>query len=186
MQRYRLTEYKAACAATREVYDDHMRTTGATSLPVWIRSLGHNPALAKAYWERAKGTLFGGSLPLPLKEMVVFVVSARNGANYCSACHAQCVLHLDQTLDFTDLQEFLVSDTLLRLPVYYRSVVAFADKVAADPNALTDADFQALLDEGFSLDEISEVVAVVDMATMFNIYTSAMCLDLDPEYRAIL
>lgn len=186
MQRYRLTEYQDAGAATRAVYDDLMRTTGATSPPVWIRSLGHNPALARAYWERAKGTLFGGSLPLPLKEMVVFVVSARNGAKYCSACHAQCVLHLDQTLDFSDLQGFLASDTVSRLPPYYRSVVAFADKVVADANALTDADFQALVDEGFSLDEIGEVVAVIDLATMFNIYTSAMRLDLDPEYRAIL
>ena len=186
MQRYRLTEYAHACVDTRAVYDDHMRTTGATTPPVWIRSLGHNPALAKAYWERAKGTLFGGSLPLPLKEMVVFVVSARNGANYCSACHAQCVLHLDQTLAFADLEAFLASDTVMRLPPYYRSVVNFAQKVVADPNALADGDFQLLMDEGFSLDEIGEIVAVVDMATMFNIYTSAVRLDLDPDYRAIL
>lgn len=186
MQRYRLTEYQDACAETRAVYDDHMRTTGATTPPVWIRSLGHSPALAKAYWERAKGTLFGGSLPLPLKEMVVFVVSARNGARYCSACHAQCVLHLDQTLAFSDLKHFLESDTVMRLPAYYRSVADFAQKLVADPNVLDDADFQQLMDEGFSLDEIGEIVAVVDMATMFNIYTSAMRLDLDPDYRAIL
>ena len=186
MQRYRLTEYADACAETRAVYDDHMQTTGATAPPLWIRSLGHNPALAKAYWERAKGTLFGGSLPLALKEMVVFVVSARNGARYCSACHAQCVLHLDQTLAFADLAQFLASDTVMGLPAYYRNVVEFAQKVVADPNALADADFQSLMAEGFSLDEIGEIVAVVDMATMFNIYTSAMQLDLDPDYRAIL
>lgn len=186
MQRYRLTDYDDACADTRAVYDDHMRTTGATTPPLWIRSLGHNPALARAYWERAKGTLFGGSLPLPLKEMVVFVVSAKNRANYCSACHAQCVLHLDQSLTFTDLEEFLASGTVVRLPACYRSVAGFALKVVSDPNALTDGDFQLLIDEGFSLDEIGEIVAVVDMATMFNIYTSAMRLDLDPDYRAIL
>jgi Carboxymuconolactone decarboxylase family len=104
---------RPACAETRAIYDDHMQTTGATSPPLWIRSLGHSPALAKACWERAKGTLFGGSLPLPLKEMVVFVVSARNGANYCSACHAQCVLHLDQPLAFADLERFPASDSVL-------------------------------------------------------------------------
>jgi hypothetical protein len=77
MQRYTLTPYRSASPATREVYDDFMRTTGATEPPVWLKSLGHSPALARAYWERAKGTLFSGSLPWPLKEMIVFVVSAR-------------------------------------------------------------------------------------------------------------
>jgi hypothetical protein len=72
-----LTDYENASPATREVYDDFMRTTGATAPPVWIKSLGHSAALARAYWERAKGTLFSGNLPLPLKEMIVFVVSAK-------------------------------------------------------------------------------------------------------------
>ncbi len=34
VQRYTLTEYEDASPATREVYDDFMRTTGATSPPV--------------------------------------------------------------------------------------------------------------------------------------------------------
>ena len=187
MQRYTLTEYDDAVPATREVYDDFMRATGATAPPVWIKSLGHSPSLARAYWERAKGTLFGGSLPLPLKEMIVFVVSARNGARYCTACHAQSVLSLDKSLAFEDLQGFLkTSDTGLQLPAYYQSVVAFASKVVDDANGLEDADFESLMDEGFSKEEICEIIAVIDMATMFNVYTSSLRLDLDPQYRAIL
>jgi alkylhydroperoxidase family enzyme len=186
MQRYILTEYEDASPATREVYDDFMRTTGATSVPIWIKSLGHSSALARAYWERAKGTLFSGHLPLPLKEMIVFVVSAQHGAKYCSACHAQNVLSLDKTLAFGDLQSFLKSDTGAQLPAYYRSVVTFANKVVKDANGLNDEDFEALLDEGFSKEEICEIIAVIDLATMFNVYTSALRLDLDPQYCAIL
>jgi uncharacterized peroxidase-related enzyme len=186
MQRYTLTEYDDASAATQEVYDDFMRTTGATSPPVWIKSLGHSGALARSYWERAKGTLFSGSLPLPLKEMIVFVVSAKNGANYCSACHAQNVLNLDKTLEFDDLQSFLASEGGVDLPAYYRNVVEFATKVVTDANGLEDEDFEALLDAGFSKEEICEIIAVIDMATMFNVYTSSLRLDLDPQYRAIL
>jgi uncharacterized peroxidase-related enzyme len=186
MPRYTLTEYDAAVPATRDVYDDFMRATGATELPVWIKSLGHSPSLARAYWERAKGTLLGGNLPLPLKEMIVFVVSSQNGAKYCSACHAQAVLHLDKSLVFDDLQASVKSGSALHLPAYYQSVVAFARKVVQDANALDDADFDALMDEGFSREEICEIIAVIDMATMFNVYTSALRLDLDPQYRAIL
>lgn len=186
MQRYRLTPYDAASPDTRVVYDDFMRVTGNRSVPVWLQSLGHTASLARAYWERAKGTLFGGGLPLPLKEMVVFVVSAKNGARYCSACHAQNVLALDKTLTFEDLQAFLSAESGRTMPVYYQAAVDFAGKVVDNPNCLEDEDFEALRDDGFSQDEICELIAVIDMATMFNIYTSTLRLDLDPEYRAIL
>ncbi len=186
MQRYMLTAYQDASPATCEVYDDFMRTTGATEVPIWLKSLGHSAPLARAYWERARGTLFAGNLPLPLKEMIVFVVSARNGARYCSACHAQNVLSLDKTLAFDDLRDLVSASDGFKLPAYYRAVVAFAGKVADDPNCLDDADFEALMDEGFSREEICEIIAVIDMATMFNVYTSSLRLDLDPNYRAIL
>lgn len=186
MQRYALMEYDDACPETRQVYDDFMRMTGETAPTVWIKSLGHNSALARAYWERAKGTLFSGDLPLPLKEMIVFVVSAHHGAKYCTACHAQNVLHLDKTLDFGDLQSFLEGGVISQLPDYYQSVITFTMKVVAGANDVTDEDFEALMDEGFSREQIGEIVAVIDLATMFNVYTSALRLDLDPHYQAVL
>jgi len=186
MQRYVLTGYNEASPDTRAVYDDFMRTTGESNVPIWMQSLGHSAALARAYWERAKGTLFSGSLPLPLKEMIVFVVSARHGARYCAACHAQNVLSLDKALQFEDLHSFVQAGANRILPPYYEHVVAFAEKVIADANQVTDEDFEILMDEGFSREEICEIIAVIDLASMFNIYTSALKLDLDPNYRAIL
>jgi alkylhydroperoxidase family enzyme len=186
MQRYILTSYADASPETQAVYDDFMRTTGESEIPIWMQSLGHSAPLARAYWERAKGTLFSGSLPLPLKEMIVFVVSARHGARYCSACHAQNVLSLDQALTFDDLHGFVKADTEGVLPPYYQYVVAFAEKVVADANQVTDEDFESLMDEGFSKEEICEIIAVIDLASMFNVYTSALKLDLDPSYRAVL
>jgi alkylhydroperoxidase family enzyme len=186
MPRYKLTEYEDASPETREVYDDFMRTTGAASPPIWIKSLGHNGALARGYWERAKGTLFSGHLPLPLKEMIVFVVSAEHGARYCTACHAQCVLNLDKAIQYGDLQSFLQSKAGSLLPAYYHGVIKFARKVVSDPNGITDEDLGELMDEGFSREEVTEIIGVIDMATMFNLYTSVTQLDLDPQYRAIL
>lgn len=186
MRRYLITEYAEASSATQEVYDDYLRTTGATSVPIWLKSLGHSAALTHAYWERAKGTLFSGSLTLPLKEMIVFLVSAKHGARYCSACHAQNVLNLDKNLQFEDLETFLKSETGANLPDYYRAVGEFVIKVVTDSNCLTDEDFENLMEEGFTKEEICEIIAVVDLASMFNVYTSALRLDLDPEYRAIL
>lgn len=186
MQRYTLTEYEDAATETQAVFDDYMRTTGSDTVPIWLKSLGHSASLTKAYWERAKGTLFGGSLPLPLKEMIVFIVSAKNGARYCSACHAQCVLNLDKAFSFEDLKNAVKSDSDFEMPAYYRSVVEFASKVADDANSIEDEDFEDLMDEGFSKEEICEVIAVIDLATMFNVYTNTLRLDLDPDYCAVL
>ena len=186
MQRYTLTEYEDASTQTQAVYDDYLRTTGSTSVPVWLKSMGHSSALTKAYWERAKGTLFSGSLPLPLKEMIVFIVSAKNGARYCSACHAQCVLNLDKAFSLDDLKSAVKSNSDFKMPAYYRNVVDFASKVAEDANSIGDEDFEDLLDEGFSKQEICEIIAVIDLAAMFNIYTSTLRLDLDPDYCAVL
>lgn len=85
MKRYMLTDYDHASEDTKAVFDDFMRTTGSSTVPIWLQSLGHSSALIKAYWERAKGTLFSGSLPLPLKEMIVYIVSARHGATVLPA-----------------------------------------------------------------------------------------------------
>lgn len=186
MKRYMLTDYTSASEETKAVYDDFMRTTGSETVPIWLQSLGHSSALTKAYWERAKGTLFSGSLPLPLKEMIVYIVSARHEARYCSACHAQNVLSLDKNLSLEDLQSFLHTDNDMNLPVYYKSVSRFVDKAAREPNCMTDEDFEVLMDEGFTQEEIIEIVAVIDLASMFNVYTSTLGLDLDPQYEAIL
>jgi hypothetical protein len=73
----------------RALYDDFMSTTGATSIPIWIKSLGHSEALARAYWERAKGTLLNGKLPLPLKEMIMYHILKQGYFLYLASCHCK-------------------------------------------------------------------------------------------------
>ena len=74
MQRYALVEYEVASAEVRAVYDDFMRSTNSTNVPIWVKSLGCNLDLLHAYWERAKGSLVRGEIPLILKETHLRVV----------------------------------------------------------------------------------------------------------------
>ena len=186
MQRYALVEYEAASAQVRALYDDYLQSTGAPRLPVWVKSLGHSADLLRAYWSRTKGSLVLGTLPLVLKELVIFVVSVENGSRYCAACHAHAVLQLDHSFTYEDLCSMTDSNTLLDLPPAFRAAVTFATRMARDVNAVDDADFEHLADAGFSYDEIHELLAVIDLAAMFNVYTSAAQLPIDPEYRPIL
>lgn len=185
MQRYTLTSYAAASPGTREVYDEFLRLSGAAAVPVWLESLGHNPTLIKAYWEKTRGCLLEGELPHVLKEMAIFVVSRINGAAYCSACHAHAALQLDPTLTYHDLVNILDPGNQVPLPAAHRAALVFADQMARDANSVTDADFEALTRAGFSDSEIKELLSVIDLAMMFNCYTSGMQLPLDPEYKAL-
>ena len=186
MQRYTLVDYEAASPGVRALYDDYLQSTGAPHLPVWVRSLGHSEDLLRAYWSRAKGSLVSGNVPLVLKELVIFVVSVENGSRYCAACHAHAVLQLDHSFTYEDLCSMTDSNTLLDLPPAFRAAVTFATRMARDVNAVDDADFEGLTEAGFSHDEVHELLAVIDLAVMFNVYTSAARLPIDPEYRPIL
>jgi alkylhydroperoxidase family enzyme len=96
------------------------------------------------------------------------------------------VLSLDKAVGIDDLKDFIDSDVADKMPDYYKYVAKFISKIANDPNCMSDDDFEELMDEGFSREEICEIIAVVDLASMFNVYTSSLKLDLDPEYEAII
>lgn len=187
MSRYLLTPYEQASDPVRALYDDYLCSTGSITVPVWVQSLGASADRLNAYWQRTKGSLLCGDLPLILKEMVVFAVSVENGSRYCSACHAHAVLSLDPTLKFEQLSALnRTGDASANLPPAFRAALDYAIAVARDPNAVTDGDFQRLQEAGFGIDEIHELQSVIDLAMMFNSYTSALQLPLDPEYRAVL
>jgi alkylhydroperoxidase family enzyme len=186
MQRYTLTPYDQAVPGTRAVYDEFLRLSGAAEPPVWMQSLGHNPTLIKAYWEKTRGCLLEGVLPVAFKEIAVFVVSRINGAAYCSACHAHAALQLDPTLTYHDLVSILNPDSTVHMPASHRAALLFAEKMAHDANAVTDADFETLAATGFSDDETRELLGVIDLAMMFNCYTSGSRLPLDPQYKALV
>ena len=186
MQRYTLTSYDQASVGTRAVYDEFLRLSGAAEPPVWMTSLGHNPTLIRAYWEKTRGCLLEGELPVAFKEIVVFVVSRINGAQYCTACHAHAALQMDPTLTYDDLVNILDPASDVPMPASHRMALKFAEKMTYDANAVTDSDFEQLLSVGFSDSEIKELLGTIDLAMMFNCYTSAMRLPLDPQYKALV
>jgi alkylhydroperoxidase family enzyme len=186
MPRFSITSYEQASPGTRAVYDEFLRLSGCVEPPIWMRSLGHNPILVKAYWEKTRGCLLEGALPVAFKEIVVFVVSRINGAAYCSACHAHAALQLDPTLTYHDLVSILDPGSKVPMPASHRAALQFTEKMAHDANTVTDQDFDMLATSGFSDSETKELLGVIDLAMMFNCYTSGSRLPLDPQYNALV
>ena len=186
MKRYTLVEYDQASPQVREIYDDFLRTTQSTNIPIWVKSLGGNKDLLFAYWERTKGSLATGSLPNLLKEMVIFVVSIENGSRYCSACHAHAVLSLDSSLKFEDLTALAEVHDSIILPDSYRVALKFTKRVAQDPNCTKDEHFQSLHDAGFDSNEVAELLSVINLAVMFNNYAITLRLPIDADYKPVI
>ena len=71
MQRYTLTEYDQASPGTQAVFDDFMRTTGATSAPVWLKSLGYRQSSSfRAVRMRSAGRPIDSDGPLPMPRFI--------------------------------------------------------------------------------------------------------------------
>jgi AhpD family alkylhydroperoxidase len=182
----RLVEEKDAPAAVQDIYREIKKTLNVGQLPNWIKALGAHPALLKANWEKVKHTIVEGSIPALLKELIIFKVSVLNGSPYCSACHAHGALQLDKSLNFNDLMALSKGETLPSLPKPYQVALEVVPRVTADPHSFSDADLNALKDQGFTDFEVMELFAQGDIALMFNAITMLYRVPLDPDYRPVI
>lgn len=182
----RMIEEADASAEVRPLYDEIKNTLGISELPNYIKALAVNPALLKANWEKVKHTIVEGTIPLLLKELIIFKVSVVNGSPYCSACHAHAALQLDKSLNYDDLIALSKGSMLDSLPEPYRVALDIVPRVTADPHSFTQKDVDALKAQGFNDAEVMELFAQGDIALMFNAITMLYRVPLDEEYQPIL
>jgi alkylhydroperoxidase family enzyme len=106
--------------------------------------MAHRPEILDAFGRLNRSIRFEGLLPIELKESVRRATAPRVGCNFCIALG-----ELDE--NFTSERE--------------RLAVRFAEKIADDHKAVTDADFDLLRTE-FSDDEIVELTAWICLVTV--------------------
>src|SRR3954451_15391715 len=104
MPRFQPVEYENASPEVRTIYDEFCATLHTTKLPMWVKASGSNPVLLRGLWEKTKATLVFGKVPALLKELIIFCISTKRGAEYCTACHAHAALQHDPSLTFADLK----------------------------------------------------------------------------------
>ncbi|MCG8417745.1 MAG: carboxymuconolactone decarboxylase family protein [Proteobacteria bacterium] len=183
MNPYKLIPYDDASPGVKAIYDEAMALMGIDFVPNWIQCMGSNENLLRANWEKVKGTLLIGDVPILLKELIIFSISIRRGSSYCTAAHAHSALQLDKTLKYEDLLEIVEGNQHSDLPVSFQSAVKVALKAALEPNAVGESDLAELVDDGFSDREIMEILAQADLAVMFNTITATANLAIDDQYH---
>jgi uncharacterized peroxidase-related enzyme len=116
------------------------------------------------------------------REMIAVVVSSANRCYYCQVAHGQAVRELSGD---PALGELLVMNYRAAvLPARQRAMLDFAHKMTVAPEAVVEADRQALRDAGLDDRAIWDVAAVAAFFNMTNRMATAVDMMPNLQYHA--
>jgi alkylhydroperoxidase family enzyme len=179
-----LVEYADASAETRALYDEIMRCFGSTSVPNFFKAEGSNPRILRANWEKFRNTVAEGEVSPLLKQLILFVISARADNSYCVAAHGYAALSLDPTLTCEDLACLTRGESYHGLSEAFRVAIDVVSRLALEPDRVAGGfDFdRKLRDVGFVDAEVEELVAQADFGVMMNVIMSINDVPLERPY----
>lgn len=143
-----------------------------------------------AAWRQLGGAVKAG-MDERRYELVTLAAARRLGSAYCSLAHAAILR--DRFYDDAALQAIAVDHHDAQLDPVDVAIMDFAERVAADPTTVTEADAENLRQHGLSDVEIFQVVLAVCLRRFFSGALSAVGAvpddvydGLDPGLRAAL
>jgi alkylhydroperoxidase family enzyme len=185
MKRQALIEYQDASPEVRAIYDEIREVGGGIEVPNFLKALGNNENVLRAFWVMTKNTLLEGEIPSLLKQLILFKISIKSGNHYCTALHGNAALHLDPTLGYDDLIDMSEGKASAKLPASFRVAIDIVTKAALQPKSMADEDFDfedQLRDEGFSEREIDELMAQAYYSVMMNTFIDSCDIPRDNPF----
>jgi AhpD family alkylhydroperoxidase len=185
MNRYQLIPYEQASTDVRSIYDETMKEMGIPFVLNWFKCQGNNATLLRGNWEKLRATMLRGNVPFLLKQLIIFNISNQKGCSYCA--HAHGVIANTVGADMMGSANRKITDNLdsEMIPSSYRTAIKIITKCALNPAATTDADFIALQEEGFSGDEVQELMALADLTNMINTIADISGIRIDNELMEV-
>src|SRR5689334_822010 len=119
--------------------------------PNMTRVMANSPAVLEAYLG-FNGALAGGSLPAQLREEIALEVGEQNACQYCVSAHTA----IGKLTGLTDAEIEHAREARSTSPKHTAALV-FARQVVANRGQITDDDFEAVRQAGFSEAEIAEI-----------------------------
>jgi uncharacterized peroxidase-related enzyme len=117
------------------------------------------------------------------REMIAVVVSSANRCFYCLVAHGQAVRRLSGD---PQLGEMLVMNwRVAPLDPRHRAMLAFAWKLTVEPDAMVEADREALRAAGFGDADIFDIADVAGFFNMSNRVASGIEMMPNPDYHAM-
>jgi uncharacterized peroxidase-related enzyme len=152
---------------------------GADSPTNWFTAQSERPDILKVTWGLFKGILLKGVLPPTVKEMIAMTIAMQNNCRYCRVAHTKALEAMGVAEDV--IQSCARDPDLAQVPPAQRAILKFGLKTAQNPQSITDEDFRALRDHGFTDGEIMEVVMVAACANFLDTWAEVSGIPLDWE-----
>lgn len=165
-----------AFGQTKQTFDDIQRTLELPFVPNLWKTLASSDAALTGTWNAVRNVFLQTSLPMSLASMILFSIAAAKKCQYCSAVHQVTCKNLGVE---EDTLEALESDIEGLTPRRVQAIIRFAQKTALDPQALGEADFQEIRDQGVSDAEILEIIALAALGNYLDTVADAMKIDVD-------
>lgn len=181
VERFRMVSYEDATPQVRELYDEIMKTLHMPFVLNWFKCQGSNATLLKGNWTKLKSTFLEGKVPNILKQLIIYNASSERGCEYCAHVH-RILANSMSSLISTD-NHFRVADDV-NSPVLadsYKTAIKIVTKAAITPESLTDEDFGKLTADGFTEEEIQELMAQADLVNMLNTIATISGIKVDNE-----
>ena len=183
MKRQTLVEYKDASPEIQAIYDEVMEVTGSPDVFNFLKAFGNNEKVLRAFWSMLRYTLLEGDVPALLKQLILFRISVEYGNTYCASLHGRTVLRIDPTITYDEL--IAMSDGgNMDIPASYRVAIEIVTQMALRSKTVEAEDFEEQLrDEGFSEQEIDELIAVAGFGVLLNTMTDIVHVPAEEPLR---
>ena len=171
MPRIALIDRAATTPSRQALLDDIHQAFGAT--PAMFRAVANSPAALRSMWG-AFGALGGGVIGARLGEQIAVAVANRNACEYCLAAHTALGQKAGLSAEaLAEAQQGRSDDPRTA------AALRFALKLVDARGQVDDADLQALRAQGFTDEEIVEILAHVALNLFTNYVNVAFDVPVD-------
>ncbi len=167
-----------ASGELKEIYDEIVESRGKLSNIMRIHSL--SPPTMQAHMDLYLKIMFGKSkLRRADRELIATVVSGANGCAYCVNHHAEALNHYWK--DAARVSQVAKDFREVELTSKQRQMLEYASKLTRSPDAISEADVDALREAGFSDKDILDINLITSYFNFVNRIAAGLGIDFSPE-----
>lgn len=142
-------------------------------VPNMFRAVANSPAALKSMWG-SFGSLGGGTIGARLGEQIAVAVADRNACEYCLAAHTV----LGKKAGASG-EEMAAAQAGQSTDPKVQAALRFALKVVNERGQVSNADVQQLRDQGFTDEQVVEILAHVALNLFTNYVNVAFAVPVD-------